>query len=104
MTQEMEALYNKLVAVKTQSVKAAFRHVRSELELLDLDGRVDIDISEKALKKTSKGLRKLNRIYKGKSNETGESVYKSYALDSTEYFVLMCVVNIMENSARSSIF
>lgn len=104
MTQEMTVLYNKLVTVKTQSVKAAFKHVKSELELLDLDGRIDIDISEKALKKVNKGLRKLNRIYKGKGKETGESVYKSYPEDSTEYFILMCVVNIMDNSSKSSIF
>lgn len=104
MTQEMEILYHKLVTVKTQSVKAAFKHVRAELELLDLDGRIDIDVSEKGLRKINKPLRKLNKIFKGRSNETAKDVYESYPTDSTEYFVLKCVANIMENSHKSSIF
>ena len=104
MTQEMEILYHKLVTVKTQSVKAAYRHVRAELEMLDLDGRIDIDVSEKGLRKMNKPLRKLNKIYKGRSQESAHNVYDSYPVDSTEYFVLKCVVNIMENSRKPSIF
>lgn len=104
MTQEMEVLYNKLITVKTQSIKAAFRHVRAELELIDLDCKVDIGVTEKDFNKVKKGLRKLNRVYKGKSSETAQSVYESYPVDSTEYFVLMCVARILDSSAKSSIF